>query len=132
MGELPRLGPIGSKPLQSAAAGETLRLPAEGRATLLAPYPFGGNLLAASRLWAAALELPLPVVDYLAQYGSPIRYEYVPRPWPMGDYQTIFATEMGSAEMPSAGRPFTPQLVAALRSSRLCLAPLVLHTPRSP
>ena len=126
--ELRRLGPIASKPLQIAAAGETLRLPAEGRATLLAPYPFGGNLLAASRLWAAALELPLPVVDYLARYGSPIRYEHVPRPWPIADYQTVFATELGSAEMPSAGRPFTRELVSALLASGVGIAPLVLHT----
>ena len=126
--ELRQLGPVASKPLQTAAAGETVRLPADGRATLLAPYPFGGRLLATSRLWAAALELPMPVVDYLAQYGSPIRYEYVPQAWPIDDYQTIFATEMGSAEMPSAGRPFTRELVAALRASGVGIAPLVLHT----
>jgi S-adenosylmethionine:tRNA ribosyltransferase-isomerase len=126
--ELRQPGPVASKPLQTAAASETLRLPADGRATLLAPYPFGGRLLAVSRLWAAALELPLPVVDYLARHGSPIRYEHVPRPWPIADYQTVFATENGSAEMPSAGRPFTRELVAALVDSGVAIAPLVLHT----
>ena len=33
-------------------------------------------------------------------------------------YQTVFATEPGSAEMPSAGRPFTPELVTRLVSRR--------------
>ena len=125
--ELRQLGPIASQPLQIAAAGETVRLPAGARAALLSPYPFAGNLAATSRLWLAALELPLPLVDYLARYGSPIRYEHVPRPWPIADYQTVFATEMGSAEMPSAGRPFTRELVAAVRASGVGIAPLVLH-----
>src|SRR5262249_46803982 len=126
--ELRQLGPVASKPLLISAAGEALRLPADGRATLLAPYPFGGHLPATSRLWAAALELPLPVVDYLARYGSPIRYEYVPRPWPIADYQTVFATEPGSAEMASAGPPLPGELVASLLASGIGIAPLVLHT----
>ena len=43
-------------------------------------------------------------------------------------YQTVFATEPGSAEMPSAGRPFTPELVTRLVSSGIQIAPLLLHT----
>ena len=43
-------------------------------------------------------------------------------------YQTVFATEPGSAEMPSAGRPFTPELVTRLVSTGVQIAPLVLHT----
>ena len=43
-------------------------------------------------------------------------------------YQTVFANETGSAEMPSAGRPFTPELVTRLVSSGIQIAPLVLHT----
>jgi S-adenosylmethionine:tRNA ribosyltransferase-isomerase len=43
-------------------------------------------------------------------------------------YQTVFVTEMGSAEMPSAGRPFTPELVTRLVASGVQIAPLVLHT----
>ena len=30
--------------------------------------------------------------------------------WPLAAYQTVFATEPGSAEMPSAGRPFSTEL----------------------
>jgi S-adenosylmethionine:tRNA ribosyltransferase-isomerase len=117
-----------SEPLRLALAGEGLLLPAGGRATLLAPYPFGEALAASSRLWLAALELPLPIGDYLERYGSPIRYSYASQPWPSDDYQTIFATEPGSVEMPSAGRPFTPELVTDLLAAGISIAPLILHT----
>jgi S-adenosylmethionine:tRNA ribosyltransferase-isomerase len=43
-------------------------------------------------------------------------------------YQTVFATEPGSAAMPSAGRPFTAELVTRLVSNGVQIAPLVLHT----
>jgi S-adenosylmethionine:tRNA ribosyltransferase-isomerase len=117
-----------SMPMRLSLTGEGLLLPAGGRATLLAPYPFGGALAASSRLWLAALELPFPMSDYLERYGSPIRYTYESQPWPSDDYQTIFATEPGSAEMPSAGRPFTPELVTELQTAGVSIAPLILHT----
>jgi S-adenosylmethionine:tRNA ribosyltransferase-isomerase len=80
------------------------------------------------RLWLAALDVPAPIHDYLTRHGVPIRYRYVPEPWPLSMYQTIFATEPGSAEMPSAGRPFTTELVSRLASRGVQLASLVLHT----
>jgi S-adenosylmethionine:tRNA ribosyltransferase-isomerase len=40
----------------------------------------------------------------------------------------VFATEPGSAEMPSAGRPFTVELVTRLVSAGVQIAPLLLHT----
>jgi S-adenosylmethionine:tRNA ribosyltransferase-isomerase len=118
----------GSKPLRLGLAGEVLRLPDGGRASLLAPYPFAGDLFARARLWTAALELPTALDQYLDEHGRPIRYNYVPRPWPLAYYQTVFAAEPGSAEMPSAGRPFTSNLLAALRSAGVAIAPIVLHT----
>ncbi len=118
----------GSKPLRLALAGEVLSLPAGGRASLLAPYPFTGDLFARSRLWTAALDLPLPLTEYLDEHGAPIRYGYIPQPWPLSFYQTVFAVEPGSAEMPSAGRPFSHALVEALRASGVAIAPIVLHT----
>jgi S-adenosylmethionine:tRNA ribosyltransferase-isomerase len=121
-------GGSGSQPLREAMAGETLHLPACGHATLLAPYPYTGDLGAPSRLWAAVLELPMPLATYLDRFGSPIRYGYVPRAWPADAYQTVFATEMGSAEMPSAGRPFTREVVSALFAAGVAIAPIVLHT----
>src|SRR5204863_149591 len=65
---------------------------------------------------------------YLDRNGFPIRYKYVPDRWPSSMYQTVFATEPGSAEMPSAARPFTPELVTRLVSRGVQLAPLLLHT----
>ena len=125
--ELRAPGPGASRPFHHALAGTTLRLPADARATLLAPYPLAGSLQSRSRLWMAALVVPEDVPTYLARYGFPIRYSYVKRPWPSAVYQTIFATETGSAEMPSAGRPFTPELVTRLVSSGIEIAPIVLH-----
>jgi S-adenosylmethionine:tRNA ribosyltransferase-isomerase len=103
-------------------AGEALALPAGGRAELLAPY------LSAGRLWIARLTLPAPLHEYLAAHGRPIRYAHEPHDHPLADHQTIFASEPGSAEMPSAGRPFSRRLVSALRARGVGIARLVLHT----
>jgi S-adenosylmethionine:tRNA ribosyltransferase-isomerase len=83
-----------------------------------------------ARLWFARLKLPrgLSLVAYLAWYGKAIRYGYVDREWPIEAYQTVFATEPGSSEMPSAGRPFTAELVAELRNRGTTIAPITLHT----
>jgi S-adenosylmethionine:tRNA ribosyltransferase-isomerase len=43
-------------------------------------------------------------------------------------YQNVYATEPGSAEMPSAGRPFTPEVIMRLVAKGVDVAPLVLHT----
>jgi len=67
-------------------------------------------------------------VPYLLRHGTPIRYSYVERAWPAAAYQTVFATEPGSAEMPSASRPFTPEIVTRLVARGVTFAPLVLHT----
>src|SRR5262249_46475509 len=85
------------------------------------------------RLCVARLELSKPLEDYLATHGRPIRYGYVPHAWPLDAYQTIFAVEPGSAEMPSAARPFTPELVTELAVHGVLIAPVTLHTrPASP
>ena len=72
--------------------------------------------------------LSRPLLDYLNRYGFPIRYSYVPQPWPIEYYQTVYATEAGSSEMPSAGRPFTPELITQLVARGVQFAPLILHT----
>ena len=113
-------------PLFDARAGEWLTLPAGGSARLVAPYLQGRA--DGTRLWVAEVELPVPLVDYLARYGRPISYPYVHEPHPIAAYQTAFATEPGSAEMPSAGRPFTPELVTRLVASGVMIAPVILHT----
>jgi S-adenosylmethionine:tRNA ribosyltransferase-isomerase len=126
--EVRRPGATASLPYSEARAGATFRLPADGQLTLLAPYPLVASLASPSRLWIGALQLPCSLVDYLEQYGFPIRYGYVPQAWPSAMYQTVFATEPGSAEMPSAGRPFSPELVTRLVSRGVEIAPILLHT----
>jgi S-adenosylmethionine:tRNA ribosyltransferase-isomerase len=111
----------GNAPCRSGRP-ETLTLPAGGKAHLLAPY------LAGARLWVARLELPAPLSTYLREHGAPIRYGYVPQEFPLADYQTVFADQPGSAEMPSAGRPFTHELVTELVARGIAIAPIVLHT----
>jgi S-adenosylmethionine:tRNA ribosyltransferase-isomerase len=112
----------GDDPFRDARVGERLRLPAGATAHLEAPY------LAGPRLWAARLRLPEPLMAYLARHGAPIRYRYVPQPHALADYQTAYATEPGSAEMPSAGRPLTPAVLTALVAKGVSVAPLILHT----
>ncbi|MGW0753463.1 S-adenosylmethionine:tRNA ribosyltransferase-isomerase [Streptomyces sp. NPDC002587] len=72
------------------------------------------------------------VPGLLQAYGRPIRYAYTERDQPLSAYQTVFAVPLadgaGSAEMPSAGRPFTTGLVARLVSRGVRFAPLTLHT----
>ena len=104
------------------AAGESLVLPGGGAAGLLRPYQ------RSSRLWLAYLDLPEAVVPYLLRWGRPITYPYVRGTWPLAMYQTVYADQPGSAEMPSAGRPFTLRMLARLEAMGVGLARLVLHT----
>jgi S-adenosylmethionine:tRNA-ribosyltransferase-isomerase (queuine synthetase) len=78
-----------------------------------------------ARLWRARLSVA--VVPYLLHYGIPIRYSYVSRDWPLPAYQTVFSRKPGSAEMPSASRPFTPAVVTDLVARGVLVAPLTLH-----
>lgn len=119
-------------PFRADVTGETLTLPAGGAITLHTPYALDRSQPSAPsgpiRLWIATLRLPAPLQAYLAQYGAPIRYSYVPQAWPASAYQTVYATEVGSAEMPSAGRAFTPALITRLVAQGVRIAPLLLHT----
>jgi S-adenosylmethionine:tRNA ribosyltransferase-isomerase len=76
----------------------------------------------------ARIECDAPVEEFLRRHGQPVRYGYVPEPWPIEAYQTVFALEPGSAEMPSAGRPFTAALVTELVARGVLVAPVTLHT----
>ena len=88
----------------------------------------GGRFAGSDRLSIARFELEEPLEDYLRRFGQPVRYGYVPEQWPLAAYQTIFAREPGSAEMPSAGRPFTAELVTELVAAGILVAPVILHT----
>jgi S-adenosylmethionine:tRNA ribosyltransferase-isomerase len=113
-----------TRPWLDAETGTAVDLPAGGRAVLRIPAAGGP---AAGRLWVASVELPQPVLAYLARHGHPIRYPYVGRPWPIDTYQTVFAQVPGSAEMPSAARPFSAEVTTRLVSRGVVFAPFVLH-----
>lgn len=98
------------------------------RLSLMEPYPQPASSPTGvgNRLWQA-----LPRGDVrarLAAAGRPIAYGYLDRRYPLSAYQSVFATIPGSAEMPSAGRPFTEAIVTELVSRGIAIAPITLHT----
>jgi S-adenosylmethionine:tRNA ribosyltransferase-isomerase len=115
-----------TKPFFSARAGESLSLSGGAQVTLLKPY--GNYSEGRVRLWVADVQIPGNFEHYLTKYGFPIRYNYVKKGWSNKYYQTVYATEAGSAEMPSAGRAFTGELIARLVGKGVMFAPLILHT----
>lgn len=115
-----------SGPVRDAAAGETVELRGGARLTLDAPHGGAGSANGI-RLWRARVGVEAPVEEYLARYGRPITYRYLRGRWPLADYQTIFGREPGSAEMPSAARPFTHRIVTELVSRGVIVAPVLLH-----
>ncbi|MFG3344576.1 S-adenosylmethionine:tRNA ribosyltransferase-isomerase [Streptomyces sp. NPDC048018] len=118
-------GPGTTLPRPGGPAGAVVRLPGGARLVLEEPLVPG-----TSRLWWARPDTEVP--GLLARYGRPIRYGYTERDQPPAAYQTVFALPSpdgaGSAEMPSAGRPFTARLVADLVRRGVQFAPVVLHT----
>ncbi|MCO5994926.1 S-adenosylmethionine:tRNA ribosyltransferase-isomerase [Actinoallomurus rhizosphaericola] len=122
--ELRRRTGRASEPYTGGCPGEWFPLPGGATLTLVDRYT--------PRLWRARLDTD--VEPYLRRHGVPIRYGYVARDQPAAAYQTVFAEAVaredgsGSAEMPSAGRPFTADLVTRLVARGVLIAPLTLHT----
>jgi S-adenosylmethionine:tRNA ribosyltransferase-isomerase len=114
---------VSTGPVTDLRPGEVITLDAGAALIVDRPRPAGQT-----RLWEARPRIDGGVSWFLTRHGRPIRYAYVPRPWPLPDYQTVFAREPGSAEMPSAGRPFTEHVVTELITRGVALAPIVLHT----
>jgi S-adenosylmethionine:tRNA ribosyltransferase-isomerase len=110
-----------------ATAGTVITLVGGGQVSLLTPYSPGPAGVGV-RLWGAVIETPEPLPTFLARHGRPIRYGYVQGTFPISAYQNVYATEPGSAEMPSAGRPFTPEVLTRLVAKGVGVAPLLLHT----
>ena len=121
------------EPRQPVAGGatETLRLDG-GPVTahlvdgtlveLLRPAP------GSRRLWLAVMGGDADLVAALGRTGRPIRYGYIPHDYPLESYQTVFAVEPGAPEMPSAARPFTPEIVTSLVRRGVGVAAITLHT----
>ncbi|KAA0024203.1 S-adenosylmethionine:tRNA ribosyltransferase-isomerase [Antrihabitans cavernicola] len=104
--------------------GMVIALPAGASATLIQPWLRSGR-----RLWAARLDgMGGSVIDWLQSHGRPISYSYVSQRWSASYYTTAFGRELGSAEMPSAGRPFTDRLITDLIAGGIDVAPITLHT----
>jgi S-adenosylmethionine:tRNA ribosyltransferase-isomerase len=112
------------EPWLSAEPG-AISLEGGGRVELeepFSPHPLG------TRLWLARVVTPVSLLSYLAVHGRPIKYRYVAGRWPIDAYQNVWANEPGSAEMPSAGRPFTAEMVTRLVARGVAVAPVLLHT----
>jgi len=109
-------------------AGTEVRLPAGARLVLEEPVSAGSE-----RLWWARVSTARGsgVLGLMREYGRPVRYSYTERDQPLSVYQTVFALPSpdgsGSAEMPSAARPFTARLVAELVSRGVRFAPVTLY-----
>jgi S-adenosylmethionine:tRNA ribosyltransferase-isomerase len=109
------------RPHRPPRTATVIDLPGGANAEFLAPY------LGSTRLAVARLSLEAPVEQYLARHGHPIRYRHSPDGLGIDAYQTVFARDPGSAEMPSAARPFSAELVAALAAGGVLFAPITLH-----
>jgi S-adenosylmethionine:tRNA ribosyltransferase-isomerase len=103
-----------------AIEGEILCLPGGATARLLVPY------MGSRRLWVAQIDTDVPAL--LVRFGRPIAYPYVHGQWPLEIYQTAYAGPPGSAEMPSAGRAFSPDVLEQLAHRGIQFVTLTLHT----
>ncbi|MEO6512206.1 MAG: S-adenosylmethionine:tRNA ribosyltransferase-isomerase [Nocardioides sp.] len=122
-----RTAPDGARGILDAEPGETVTLDG-ATLTLAAPYPreHSSPTGTGNRLWRATVSGDLPAT--MARTGRPIAYGYLDRRYPLADYQTVFGIDPGSAEMPSAARPFTTDLVTALIAKGVGVSPITLHT----
>jgi S-adenosylmethionine:tRNA ribosyltransferase-isomerase len=145
-----RTAPDASAPVLDGRVGERIGLPAGGVVELIAAYPeprasgiadSESDARAAqeiasgssptgvgNRLWRSRVTVPQNLSHYLWERARPISYGYLSGSFPISAYQTIFALCPGSAEMPSASRPFSADLVARLVGQGVIFAPITLHT----
>jgi S-adenosylmethionine:tRNA ribosyltransferase-isomerase len=125
-----RSAPDAAEPVLDATAGNRVALQAGAVLDLLEAYPRQGSSPTGegTRLWRARHAGARPLSQHLLRYGRPVAYGYIHRPYPLTAYQTVFANRPGSAEMPSAGRPFTPEVLARLVARGVTVAAITLHT----
>jgi S-adenosylmethionine:tRNA ribosyltransferase-isomerase len=119
----PALVPTDARPAAPPVeAGERIGFADGLEATVLGRHEEAGPLV-----WLAFDLASERLAEALHRAGRPVRYAYVPRAWPLHHYQTLFAAGPGSAEMASAGRPFTVQTLRDLRDRGIGLATISLH-----
>lgn len=113
---------------QQVNHGDIFDLPDGGQAQIIEPY-YGENTLPEHlHLWRIRFEINTSVETFLDQYGHPIKYDSIQKVYPASYYQTVFAQEAGSAEMPSAGRAFTTEVLTHLKQKGVHIVPILLHT----
>ncbi|HUR75844.1 MAG TPA: S-adenosylmethionine:tRNA ribosyltransferase-isomerase [Sporichthya sp.] len=112
-------------PQLDAAPGERIEVRGRLRLRVVEAYPEPET--ANSRLWRAVPANPVALLDYLARHGRPIRYAHHAARFRLDEHQTVYADRPGSAEMASAGRPFSPDLLVRLMARGITVAPIVLH-----
>jgi S-adenosylmethionine:tRNA ribosyltransferase-isomerase len=124
-----RTAPDASSPLLDGRAGEHIALPAGAVLELIAPYPQPSSSPTGvgNRIWRGRLTVQQSLSNFLGEHARPISYGYLNGSFPISAYQTIFALCPGSAEMPSAARPFSAELVARLVARGVIFAPITLH-----
>jgi S-adenosylmethionine:tRNA ribosyltransferase-isomerase len=144
-----RTAPDASAPVLDGEVGERISLPAGGVLELIAAYPAlrvsgiadskrdaraahqrdgSSPTGVGNRLWRGRVGVSQSLSSYLREHARPISYGYLDGSFPISAYQTIFALCPGSAEMPSAARPFSTELVARLVARGVIFAPITLHT----
>ena len=145
-----RSAPDAAATILDGRVGEQIDLPTGGVVELIARYPeLRASGIAAdsdrdaraaqgiagssptghgNRLWRAQITVPGTLSDYLREQARPISYGYLNGSFPISAYQTIFSLHPGSAEMPSAARPFSAELVTRLVTQGVIFAPVTLHT----
>ena len=109
--------PDNAGPDLGAEPGSVLQLPGNLRLVLVEGHP-----------WRARPARATAIATYLPRHGRPVGYGYLAGDFPLADRQNVWATEPGSAEMASAGRPFSADVVVRLVARGIAVAPLVLHT----
>lgn len=135
-----RTAPDAGDPVLDARMGDVIDLSPGRRTTapvrlrLEQPYP-EPNLGPGSsptgvgnRLWRAVEVDTCDLAAHLERHGRPIAYGYLRSRYPLEAYQTVFGILPGSAEMASAARPFTADLVTGLMSRGVVVVAVTLHT----
>lgn len=82
--------------------------------------------------WATTGQSESDLRKMLFRYASPITYDHVPFKLPLEFYRTLFSTNPGSSEFPSAARPFTRSVMDSLTEIGVRTATITLHCNLSP
>ncbi len=106
-------GPLPLKP------GDVLQI-GDQVARMVRPFP------GIPRLWFIQIDFTPESIPNLP--ARPIRYGYTEVDFPLEAYQTLFSTVPGSAEMPSAARPFSDQVLDSLSKKGVEVISVLLHT----